>query len=282
MVRFDDVDVDVRGRTDVGRRRKVNQDHFLVAALHKVIDIHDTSLPEPYRTRFDSGARALLMLVADGVGGGPAGERASSLTLDAIMRYVTNSMRCFYKLDQVASPDLLRELASSVQESHIRVRSEAELDPDAAGMATTLTMAHLLWPRAYVVHIGDSRCYHLHGDRLNLVTRDHTVSQALLESGALTPEQAAASPYAGVLTQAVGSSDALEPAISRVDLAIGDALLLCTDGLTKHVDPEEIGRTLRAHDSAAVAAGALVEGALAGGGSDNVTVLVARFLVPHH
>ena len=280
MIRFEGIDVDVRGRTDIGRVRRQNQDQFLVAALHKVIDIHDTSLPESYRSRFDSGARALLFLVADGVGGGPGGEIASSLTLDGIMRYVTNSMRCFYKLDQVASGDLMHELASSVQESHIRVRAESEHDPEMAGMATTVTMAHILWPRAYIVHIGDSRCYRFQDGQLQQVTRDQTMSQALVDSGAMTAEQAAASPYASMLTQAVGGSDELEPALSQLDLAAGDVLLMCTDGLTKHVSTTAIARILQDRPSAEAASAALVEAALAGGGTDNVTALVARFVVP--
>jgi protein phosphatase len=279
VIHFEGIGVDVRGRTDIGRLRRTNQDQFLVAALHKVIDIHDTSLPESYRARFDSGARALLFLVADGVGGGPGGEVASSLTLDAIMRYVTNSMRCFYKLDQVAGLDLMHELASSVQESHIRVRAESSHDPDMAGMATTVTMAHLLWPRAYIVHIGDSRCYHFRNGVLRQVTQDQTVSQALVDSGAMTAEQAATSPYASMLTQAVGGSDEVEPALSQLDLEAGDALLMCTDGLTKHVPTTAIARILQEHRSAEAASNALVDAALASGGTDNVTALVARFVV---
>jgi protein phosphatase len=280
VIRFEGIGVDVRGRTDIGRVRRTNQDQFLVAALHKVIDIHDTSLPTSYRERFDSGARALLFLVADGVGGGPRGEIASSLTLDAIMRYVTNSMRCFYKLDQVATTDLMQELASSVQESHIRVRAESQHDPDMAGMATTVTMAHVLWPRAYIVHIGDSRCYRLRRGELHQVTQDQTVSQALVDSGAMTAEQAASSPYSSILTQAVGGSDEVEPALSHLELEAGDVLLMCTDGLTKHVSTEAIARILQDQPSAEAASDALVEAALAGGGTDNVTALVARFVVP--
>jgi protein phosphatase len=280
VIQFEGVGVDVCGRSDIGRVRRTNQDQFLVAALHKVIDIHDTSLPESYRDRFDSGARALLFLVADGVGGGPGGEIASSLTLDAIMKYVTNSMRCFYKLDQVATTDLMQELASSIQESHIRVRAESQHDPAKAGMATTVTMAHVLWPRAYIVHIGDSRCYRLRGGQLHQVTRDQTVSQALVDSGVMTAEQAAVSPYSNMLTQAVGGSDEVEPALSHLDLETGDILLMCTDGLTKHVPTTTIGRILQDYPSADAAADALVEAALAGGGTDNVTALVARFVVP--
>jgi serine/threonine protein phosphatase PrpC len=280
VLHFDTVDVDVRGRTHVGRVRKVNQDHFLVSALHKVIDIHDTSLPPSYHTRFHSGARALLLLVADGVGGGPGGERASSLTLDAIMQYVTNSMRCFYKLDQMVSSDLLRELASSVHESHIAVRAEADIDPESEGMATTLTLAHVLWPRAYLAHIGDSRCYHFRNSVLTQVTQDQTVSQALLDAGTLSEEEAARSPYGHLLTQAVGASNELEPAVLQVELDIGDTMLLCTDGLSKHVPAETIARVLGTSGDAEATSAALVDAALDAGGSDNVTALVARFHTP--
>jgi serine/threonine protein phosphatase PrpC len=280
MVRLEGLDVDTAGRTHVGRVRRVNQDQFLVAALHKVIDIHDTSLPEQYRHRFESGARALLLLVADGVGGGPSGERASSVTLDAIMRYVTESMRCFYKLDEQASPDLLHELAISVERSHAAVHAQAAERPEDLGMATTLTMAHVLWPTAYVVHIGDSRCYRLRAGVLEQITRDQTLSQALVDAGALSEEQAEQSPLSHVLMQAVGGVTELEPALSRTDLAMGDTLLLCTDGLTKHVQRDEMTRILVRADSAADACDRLIAAALAGGGSDNVTALAARFVPP--
>jgi protein phosphatase len=148
------------------------------------------------------------------------------------------------------------------------------------GMATTVTMAHVLWPRAYLVHIGDSRCYRLRHGELHQVTRDQTVSQALVDSGAMTAEQAASSPYSNMLTQAVGGSDEVEPALSHLELETGDVLLMCTDGLTKHVSTDAIARILQDHPSAQASANALVEAALAGGGTDNVTALVARFVVP--
>jgi serine/threonine protein phosphatase PrpC len=280
MLMLDGIAVDVAGRTDVGKVRTVNEDQFLIAALHKVIDIHGSSLPERYQTQIHSGARAVLLLVADGVGGTPAGERASSITLDAIMNYVTHSMRCFYALDQQAAPDLLHELAGSVLQSHEAVLAQAAESPEDAGMATTLTMAHILWPRAYIVHIGDSRCYRLRGRDLELITRDQTLSQALVESGEISEEQAQRSPFAHVLTQAVGGPQSIEPAISQVDLALGDTLLLCTDGLTKHLSRAEIATLVSGAASAADAARALIDAALAGGGTDNVTAVLARFTRP--
>lgn len=277
MLTFDGMEVDAFGLTDVGKVRKENQDQFLVAALHKVIEVAHTSLPDQYQHRFGSRARALMLLVADGVGGSAGGERASSVTLDAIVKYVANSMRCFYKLDDQASADLLHELALSVQQSHAAVRSEAAADPTVASMATTLTMAHILWPRAYIVQIGDSRCYLLRAGELTQVTQDQTVAQFLVDEGALSPEEAERSPLGHVLAQAIGGEDEVQPAISKVDLAPGDAMLLCTDGLTRHVERDDMARLAVGPESSERACRVLVDAALDGGGKDNITVVLARF-----
>jgi len=272
------IQVDAHGQTDIGHERRDNEDQFLVAALRKVVEITHTSLPDPYRTRFDSGARALLLLVADGVGGTARGGEASSITLDTIVHYVTNSMRCFYKLDEQVQQDLLAELARSVQESHAKVREEAARGGGMTRMATTLTMAHVLWPRAYVVQIGDSRCYHLRGAALRKLTRDQTYAQELLERGALTADEAEQSPLSQVLTRAIGGKDSeLLPEIGQVALELGDALLLCTDGLTKHVPDAAIAKLLASSATATATCEALIGAALEGGGSDNVTVVVCRF-----
>lgn len=277
MLMFDGIEVDAHGRTDVGRVRRTNQDQFLVASLRKVVDVHGTSIPRSYRHSFDSGARALLLLVADGVGGRPLGEVASSATLDAVVSYVTNSMRCFYKLDEQIPTDLLTELAEVVRQSHDTLLARGQEQPESAGMATTLTMAHVLWPRAYVVQIGDSRCYHQHRGLLHQITRDQTVGQDLVDHGALLPEEAARSPYGHVLLQAIGGEHGVQPVISRVDLEQGDSLLLCTDGLSKHVSDAAIAAAMTDTATAEDATGALVAAAIQGGGSDNVTVVVGRF-----
>ena len=272
------ITVDAHGASEIGRVRKVNEDQYLIAALHKVVEVRQTSLPAAACQRFESGARALLLMVADGVGGASGGEEASSLALDTIVSYVTNSMRCFYKLDDRAHQDLLAELATVVQKSNATVREEASRAGGHARMATTLTMAHVLWPRAYVVQIGDSRCYHLRAGALRQVTRDQTYAQELFDRGALSREEAEQSPLSQVLTRAIGGEAAdLTPEIGEVDLEPGDALLLCTDGLTKHVSDAGIERLCGAGAGARGVCEALVAAALEGGGSDNVTVVMTRF-----
>jgi protein phosphatase len=277
MLMSDGLAVDLHGSTDTGKVRAVNQDQFLIAALHKVVRIHGTSLPDAYRERFDSGARALLLLVADGVGGRAAGDKASSMALDVITDYVTNSMRCFYKLDDQIPHDLLHELALSVERSHSSVLERSASVPEEAGMATTLTMAHVLWPRVYVVQIGDSRCYRIHDEEIHQVTRDQTLFQELLDKGALDAEDGQHSPLSSILSQAIGGDAGVEPVISKVGLEDGDTLLLCTDGLTGHLDDATIAAHVNASGSAEEACDRLVAAALEQGGHDNVTVVVARF-----
>ncbi len=273
----DTTQVDAYGATDVGLIRQNNQDQFLVAELHKVIEIPHTSLPTKHRQRLDSGARALMLLVADGVGGGRGGEEASSVTLDAVLQYVTNSMRCFYKLDSEVQEELMSELARIVSASDATVRSEGTRI-DKPNMATTLTMAHVLWPRAYVVQIGDSRCYHIRGSSMAQITKDQTVAEDLIARGVLDREHAEKSPFKDVLSQAIGAGDSeLTAEISTVELEPGDSLLLCTDGLTKHVSDEEIVSRFEGPSEAPAITKGLIHDALDDGGSDNVTVVVARF-----
>lgn len=278
-----DVVVDFFGMTDRGKRRETNEDQFLIARLNKVIEVAATSLPDTYQRRFGSAARAHLFVIADGVGGQALGERASSLTLDAVAHYITCGMHCFYGLDEYGETDLTDQLTDSVRRSHERVRAEAEAITGAKGMATTLTMAHVIWPRAYVVHIGDSRCYHLRGSSLRQVTTDHTLAQALVDGGVLDPEAAKTDRRSHVLTQAVGGGDvSISPEVVTVDLEPDDAIVLCTDGLTKHVADEDIARHTAGASSARAACEALVQDALDAGGTDNITVTVGRFSSASH
>lgn len=144
----DATEVDAHGGTHIGNVRDENQDQFLIAELHKVIEIRQSGLSDRYEQRLDSGAKALLLMVADGVGGTAGGAEASALTLDGIVDYVTRSMRCFYKLDQLLHSELQQELAEAVQRTHGFVRAASEADTKRSHMASTLTLAHVLWTRA--------------------------------------------------------------------------------------------------------------------------------------
>ncbi len=270
-----DMKVDCFGLTDCGKVRKVNQDQFLIATMHKMLEIQQTSLPNHTRERLTSGAVARLLLVADGVGGGAAGEEASGLALEAVAFYVTTSLQCFYKLEQDLEADLLNALEVSVHNSHRMVQSAAASSPEYTGMATTLTVAHVLWPRIYIVHVGDSRAYMLRAGKLLQLTRDQTLAQGLVDEGVLTQDSAERSPLSHVLSSAVGKE--ISPAASSVEVQSGDVLLLCTDGLTKHVTDDVIRRNLILQEPAEDTCRSLVSEALEDGGTDNITAVVCRF-----
>jgi protein phosphatase len=146
-------------------------------------------------------------------------------------------------------------------------------------MGTTLTMACVLWPRVYVVHAGDSRCY-LHRDgTLGRMTRDHTIAQKALDEGILTEEEAKSSVLSNTLWNCIGGGAAgVSPDVYHATLCPGDELLLCTDGLTRHLPDAQIATILARSDSPARAVDTLIAAANEAGGADNVTVIVGRML----
>jgi PPM family protein phosphatase len=273
------VQVDASGRTDVGRVRTNNQDQYLIAALRRTLEVLSTSIPTQTTEIVDRGAHALLLVVADGVGGSTGGEEASAQSLDTILRYVAGSSRFFGRSAERRLEDFRTDLTFAVQWSHAALRDRTtDSSPELAGMSSTLTMALVTWPRVFVSQIGDSRCYHCRGAALTQVTTDQTMARQLVEEGILPEEAAERSPLSHILSQAIGHDDPeVWPVISELELRAGDLLVLCTDGLTKHVSDGEIGALLSTTTSADEAAAALVGAALEGGGKDNVTVVVARF-----
>lgn len=267
-------DVDYFGLTDIGRVRSTNQDHFLIASLHKLLRVHSTSLPSQQQKRLTRDISGLLM-VADGVGGMAGGEEASGVTLDTLTRYVMATTEAFQLSDIEGEARFLMRLQESVIRVHDRVLDLGSRDPARAGMATTLTLAYIAWPKAYVIQVGDSRCYHLCDTKLVRVTRDQTLVEDLVAEGVLQPEEAEASQLRSILSSAIGGPVA-NPVTTRAVLSWNDQLMLCTDGLTKHVSDEEIGEILRASATAEEGCRQLVDLALERGGKDNVTVVIAR------
>ncbi len=269
-------DLDLYGLSHPGRVRAENQDHFLIASLHKTMQLHQTSLPEDALGRLTSPSRGYVFLVADGVGGSPGGKEASRTALRAIVDYVVDAMDLYTHLEPGLEPVFLEELQRSVEQSHEAVRrSGSHEDERGTGGATTLTMVCIRWPRAYLVHVGDSRCYRLRDGRLELLTRDQTLAQAMVEAGALTASQAEATPLRHILYSALGGTRA-EPFVVTTDCRWEDVMLLCTDGLTKHVTDAEIRDGLLQATSAEQTCRDLVRLALERGGTDNVTAVVAR------
>jgi protein phosphatase len=267
--------VDCFGLTDQGKVRRKNDDHFLIASLHKLMRVHLTSLPDPDAMPLVSESRGFLFMVADGVGGRPHGDLASGTALRYIAQYVTHLMDLYHRLDPERETQFLAELQKSVQRSHEILVAETERAGEGRGGATTLTMVAAVWPRAYLVQVGDSRCYRLRDGTLERMSQDQTMAQALVEQGALSPSDAEHSPLRNMLASALGGTEA-RPVTAATDIRWDDVMLMCTDGLTKHVPEAEIEAELRATTSAQASCRRLVDLALERGGTDNVTVLVSR------
>ncbi|HLT58793.1 MAG: Stp1/IreP family PP2C-type Ser/Thr phosphatase [Limnochordales bacterium] len=230
--------MEVGARTHVGKVRPTNEDGYLI--------------------------RDGLLAVADGMGGHRAGEVASGTALAVLREYP-------FGRGQPAA-----ELAAAVQAAHARVRELAHRDADLRGMGTTLTAALVAGGRLHVAHVGDSRLYLWRDGRLHQLTADHSVAAELARAGHIDEATARRHPHRHVLTRALGIDAELEVDLAEVPLEPGDGLLLCTDGLSSLADDGEMLGVLEKAATAQAAADALVELALARGGTDNVTVVVAR------
>ncbi|MGH3039393.1 MAG: Stp1/IreP family PP2C-type Ser/Thr phosphatase [Gaiellaceae bacterium] len=225
------------GRTDPGRVRRRNEDTFV--------------LDPP------------LFAVADGMGGAQAGEVASRLAAAAF--------REFHDADRLAPDERLQAI---IQEANRRIYERARADSDVSGMGTTLTAALLTGGRLTVGHVGDSRAYRVRDGELEQLTEDHSLVGDLMRSGRLTPEEADAHPQRSVITRALGTDPEVSVDTLTVDAEPGDLFLLCSDGLTTMVTDEDILSTLSASPTLDAAARELVQAANAGGGEDNVTVVL--------
>ena len=273
-----DDELDLYGLTHPGRVRTENQDHFLLCTVHPQVHVHGTSLPEGSTLDVPGERLATIMLVADGVGGSAAGSLASRLATEAVTRYVAAALRCYEAGDPSNEEVFAAALRDAALRAHEVVRSEAVAQQEARGMATTLSLGIVVWPSLYVVQVGDSRCYLYQDGALRQLTRDQTVAQELIDRGALPRESAKTSPFSHVLSSAIGS-DSADPEVTRVDVRQrGCVILVCTDGLTKHVTDEEIAERLATMTSAEQVSRQLLELALERGGTDNVTLVVGRAL----
>ena len=270
---FDD-ELDVFGITHQGKVRKNNEDAFLLASIHKRVTIDSTSLTDVQRMQLGDQRVAAIAMVADGVGGLASGEEASALALETAMRYLTETMNCYYRADANAS-HFVEELQAAAMRAHEAVRDARDGQGEHRRMATTLTVYMGVWPNYYLLQVGDSRYYSWRDGVLTQVSRDQTVAQALVDQGLITAEAAERTPLAHVLSSAIGGEQA-EPVVTHLPADWGNVHLLCSDGLTKHVTDVLIAKRLAEMTSAKQACETLLQDALDGGGSDNITIIVRR------
>lgn len=270
-----DDEIDAFGLTHPGKRRPENQDHFLFCSLKRFVEVHGTSLPAPEQIANSGGRLAFLAMVADGVGGGAHGEEASRLAVEAVTAYIDRSIGCYYASDASDQTTFHQALQDAAYRCHADVVRRTDEDAGMRGMATTLTLWMGVWPHAYLLQVGDSRCYLLRDGVLRQISRDQTMEQELVDQGILPPERISTTPFAHVLSSAIGGSQTA-PVVTRIDQRWGDVGLLCSDGLTRHVPDEQIRDRLLSMTSARQVCEQLLQDALDGGGSDNVTIVVGR------
>ena len=270
--------VEVAGLTHPGRVRPNNEDHFLICRFGRFLETLQTNVPEgEIPSRADEIGYA--MLVADGVGGGAAGEVASKLAISTLVHLVLQTPDWFLRVEEDSwMQEAMRRTTERYEQVNAALTEQARTDPDLRGFATTLTLASSLGRKLLVANIGDSRAYLLRNDRLRLLTRDHTMAQALEEAGLIHPEQLATHRMRHILLKALGDSNQqVKPEVHEHTLEDGDCLLVCTDGLTDLVDEKLIAKILARGEPAKQICESLVDEALRAGGKDNVTTVFARY-----
>lgn len=271
--------LDVFGATSRGHERAYNEDQFLIGRIARALHVDQTSVAGGVGGWTPENVEGHLLIVADGMGGQGGGEVAASTAV----RTVASRLSCVTpwverrpapRDRQSTRPGLDERLRSALIDGDAAVQTASQ-HSGAPKAGTTLTAAYVCPPTLYIAHVGDSRCYLLRRGEIFRLTRDHTVAAQLREDGLDVNET---SPWDHVLWNALGGGPNADtkPDVQRSSIMPGDALLLCSDGLTKHLEDTRIEEVLRANATAADACEVLVREANANGGTDNITVVVAR------
>ncbi len=252
----------VFGHTDVGMQRSGNEDSFLIA------DLTTGKIQDGVEANAQAiGSKGALLVVSDGMGGAVAGEIASELAVTTVKESLLEMPLDFQ------APDKLRTSAEVANE---RIWNHARQNPELTGMGATLTAVLVQDTVAYIAQVGDSRAYLVRGERIKQLTKDQSLVQMLLDSGAITPEQAASVPQ-NVIMQALGTQPQVKVAMSAVKLCKNDHLLLCSDGLSNKIRAEEMSEVVKQATNLTAACSHLIETANGRGGEDNITVIIAKF-----
>lgn len=232
--------------TDVGRIRSINQDYVFAS---------DTPV----------GKLPNLFVVADGMGGHNAGDRASSYAVEVFLRSV--------RWERDKNP--IRIIRRSIEKANTKVLEEAKSKEKYQGMGTTMVVATIVKDTLYVANVGDSRLY-LIGDTIRQITRDHSLVEEMIRAGGITREEGRYHPDKNVITRAIGVEERVAIDFFDVQMKKDDTLLLCTDGLSNMLTDKEIERIIKEESSLRMAGKRLVEAANRNGGSDNITALLVR------
>jgi serine/threonine protein phosphatase PrpC len=254
------------GRSAVGLVREHNEDNFVIANLTSgELSSREVSLIDLV------GEGGLLFAVCDGMGGAAAGEVASQMAVDALHEEMR---RGGFPRER---DELARRLVAAVEEAGRRIFEAAQKERSRRGMGTTATAAVLVDKVLFIAEVGDSRAYMLRGGALKQLTKDQSLVNQLIEAGHLTESEAEAFEHSNIILQALGTSETVQVDLTFVELRRGDRLMLCSDGLSGLVHADTLRDTLASIDDPAECTAALIKYAEAGGGHDNITVVVIDF-----
>jgi len=261
------VHVEVFGLTDVGLLREGNEDNFLVADIAR----GNAEMNQELREHVLACPGGTLFLVCDGMGGALAGEVASKMATEVILKEM--------RRPPLASThaELVRRMNVAIKTASSAIHGAAKANLKRRGMGTTVTAACLIDGRIYLGQVGDSRGYILRGDEIFLVTKDQSLLNQLLEAGQITTEEAKDFEYQNVILQAAGTQEDVTPEFTFVDLRKGDVLLVCSDGLHGMVGDDVIAYTILHGDTLEEACKELIDQANRYGGHDNISAILARF-----
>lgn len=274
------VQVDFGARSDVGKVRTNNEDHFRISRTSRTMRTLISNLPPGLVPDYFEDV-AYTMVVADGMGGEAAGEVASMMAIAVGVNLRLNDVKWNLKINEQEAREIMDRTCRMIHEINETLVARARSDPALCSMGTTLTGTYTVGDELFLFHIGDSRGYLYRGGTLRQLTHDHTVAQALADAGRIGVEDIASHRLRHLLTNVVGpQNEQLYVEMLQLRLLDGDRILLCTDGLTEMVAEHEILETLRGNENSEAACRTLVDLALAHGGKDNVTVLIARYQIP--
>ena len=235
------IDTDTWAESHIGYKRKDNEDRFLIKELPGL----------------------MILAVADGMGGHAGGEIAAQIVIDAFREY------------NFSKENLERDLKKALYNAQKKILSKMIENYDLDGMGSTATIAVLYRNKTFWIHVGDSRIYLLHNKKIKQITTDHTFIQDLIEDGTITLEQAKTHPLKDMLDQCVGC-DEIQPDAGVFNLQKNDRLLLCSDGLSRHLSDLQI-ESILATNTVQKTCQQLIQATLKMGGTDNVTVIVKEF-----
>ena len=282
MIKRDLGKIDCFGLTRKHPSYRRRSDRFVIADIRPAMIVHKSS-DEPSETnRVFGSSQGQLLVIADGVGERASAARASAVAIDTLNDHLLSLLSIPTTEDAAyRESDLFQEFSLAIEECQRAMQQEVDAADRFRDMGAVLTMVYLDWPHAYVAHVGNNRAYHWRQCSVDQVTEDHTMARRLVDAGKLSPSRAETSPLKNVVWNLVGTQiDHVRPQCENVKLQIGDALVLCSDGMASAIRRPEVGDALEQTDSAQESCESIFEIADARGLDDDATVVVARFRKP--